>query len=122
MGALLDELVSEIKGKDIDQQVREICDIITDQEKDTLENEEHLPIGPNIFLALNCPGRVQDEIGFLTLERELQGEYIVGFWGLTPKIKNDKLRRYRTWSVKEVNSKRIIQKFAEKLKYLRGEL
>lgn len=122
MGALLDELIVEIKGKEIDQQVREICDIIFEQEKDTIENKDYLPIGPNIFLALNCPGRIKDELGFLTLEREIQGEYVVGFWGITPKLKNDKLKRYRTWIIKEVNSKRIIRAFAEKLKYVRGEL
>ena len=122
MGALLDELVNEIKGKDIDQQVKEICDIIIEQEKDSVKDEEYLPSGPNIFLALNCPGRVKDEIGFLTLERELQGEYVIGFWGIKPKIKNDKLRRYKTWIIKEVNSKRIIRAFAEKLKYVRGDL
>ena len=121
MGQLLDELVNEIKGKDIDQQVREICDMIADQEKETMENEEHLPTSPNIFLALNCPGRTKHEIAFLTLERELQGEYVIGFWGIMPKIKDDKIKRYRMWSVKEVNSKRIIKAFAEKLKYVRGE-
>jgi len=121
MGALLDELVNEIKDKDLDQQVREICDAIIEQEKDSIEYEEYLPIGPNIFIALNCPGRTKKEIGFITLERELQGEYIIGYWGVIPTIKDDKLRRYKTWSIKEVNSKRIIRAFAEKLKYVRGE-
>jgi len=121
MGKLLDEIIGELKGKDIDQQVKEICDEITEQEKDSIENEEFLPVGPNIFLALSCPGRIKGEVGFLTLERELVDEYLVGFWAITPKIPNDKLKRYRTWSVKEVNCKRIIRAFAERLKYVRGE-
>ncbi len=122
MGALLDEIVSELKGKEIDQQVREICDKIWEEEKDGIENDKYLPIGPNIFLALSCPGRVKGEVGFLTLERELEGEYLAGFWAITPKKRDDTLKRYRTWIIKEVNCIRIVKAFASKLKYVRGEI
>jgi len=121
MGQILDDIVKDLKGLEIDQQVKDICDKIWEEEKDEISHPDLMPIGPNIFLALSCPGRTKDEISFLTLERELDGEYVAGFWAINIKKKNDFMKRYRTWSIKEVNCIRIIKAYAKKLKYTKGQ-
>jgi len=127
MGVLLDELIAEIKNEELDQQVREICEKIWIQETEGMKKpqlktiQDLQPDGPNIFLSLPCPGRIKKEIAFLTLEREMIGEYVVGFWAKSTVKPNDVMKRYRLWKVKEVNSPRIIKAFAEKLKYVRGK-
>lgn len=125
MGNLLDEAIELVKGKEIDQQVKEICDQIIEQETEPnglMPMNELMPIGPNIFLAINCPGRIKQEIAFLTLEREMLGQYIIAFWAKNINNKDDILKRYRVWSIMEISCKQIIKSFAEKLKYVRGDI
>lgn len=121
MGELLDELLKEIvvKDKKLDQQVIELCETIWNQEKDTIPENivSIIPQGSNILLALPCPGLLKGDIAFLTLEREMKETYVAGMW----VIKKDKLMRSKVWNIKEVNCKRILTKYAEILKYLKGE-
>ena len=122
MGAILDDIVKDLKGLEVDQQVKDICDKIWEEEQGDMDHLDLRPDGPNIFLALNCPGRTKDEVAFLTLERELEGEYVAGFWAINIKRKEDVIKRYKTWSIKEANCIRIIKAYAKKLKYYKGIL
>jgi len=119
MGQILDEIMSEIKDQSFDQQVIELCEMIFNQEKEDISEEvlSALPTGPNIILALPCPGLLKGDGAFLTLEREMSEHYIVGHW----LFKSSKLMRSKIWEVKEVNSKRVLRRYAEILKYLKGE-
>ena len=67
---ILQTLLNEIKSKDLTQQVREICEKIYEEEKVKFQYPEIEPIGPNIFLAVEVPGKTDSQIGYLTLERE----------------------------------------------------
>lgn len=121
MGEILDELFKEIckdKDKKLDQQVIELCETIWNQEKDDIESDiiNIIPQGPNILLALPCPGLLKEDIAFLTLEREMKETYVAFLW-----LMKTKLMRSKMWEIKEVNSKRILTRYAEILKYLKGE-
>jgi len=125
---ILDTLLSEIKSSDLTQQVREICDQITKQEKDKQEYPELAPSGPTVFLSLEAPGRNNKEIGFLTLEREDEEVYIIVYHSLE-KNRIDEIdiersaapRRRKAWVINEVKAAKILTTYAKKLKMLRGD-
>jgi len=132
MGALLEEILSEVKESEVDEQVRIICDKIMEEEKEGFKYPDEIMKGPNIFLCLEIPGRNKREIGFLTLEREAVETYLIGSWvrfkpkkeDKKPKEDSDKkppLKRVKAWAVKYDTPKKIIKEYAEKLKYVRGE-
>ena len=132
MGALLDEILSEVKESITDEQVRIICDKIMEEEKNEFKYPDEVLKGPNIFLCLEIPGRNKKEIGFLVLEREAVESYIVGRWvrfkpkkeAKNPEKDPDKkppLKRVDAWPIKYDTPKKIIKEYAEKLKYVRGE-
>jgi len=118
MGQILDEILAEIKSKPFDQQVIELCEMIMNQEKEEITEEvlKMAPDGPNIMLALPCPGMLKNDVAFLTLEREMSESYIVGHW-----LIKERPVRAKVWEVKEVNSKRVLRRYASILKYLKGE-
>jgi len=120
MGEIFDELLKEIgKNKTLEQQVIELCEAIWKQEKEEINVNviEGMPEGPNIMLVLPCPGMLKGEVAYLTLERDIQESFIAGLW----VNKNGKLLRSQIWGIKEVNCQRVLKKYAEILKYLKGE-
>jgi len=117
---ILETLLSEIKSNDVDQQVREICDKIFDEEKRKIENFSDLPKGPNTFLALEVPGRTKYEVSFLTLEREMSSQYMIVLWTASRRSL-DKMRKSKTIMIKENESSRIIKEYVKVLKFMKGE-
>lgn len=118
---IIDELLKEIPSNELDQQIREICNKIIEEEKDKLEYE--CMSGPNVFLSLPCQGTFEKEIGCVCLEREMKGEFVVSFW---TKLKSSKgsFKKYKTWACPNSldNTDKILKFYAEKLKYLKGDI
>lgn len=120
MGIILDELLESITTDDVAEQLRQVCDRITEEE--ILNPGSYLgPTGANIFLSL--PAQVEAPIRhFVCLEREAAGEYIVSHW--TRKVKQGSpLNRLKVWPVrsKEDTTVKILKRFAEQLKFVKGE-
>jgi hypothetical protein len=124
---ILDILLSEITSSDLTQQVREICDQITNQEKDNQQYPYLTPKGSMVFLSLEAPGRNDKEIGFLVLEREDEEVYIIVYQTLEKyRINSEKPdespppRRRKVWVIQELKAEKILTSYAAKLKMLRG--
>lgn len=124
---VLNDILKEIKTTDLTQKVREFCDIITNEEKGKAKFPALLPKGPNIFLSLEVPGRSDKEIGFLTLEREGEEEYLIVYHTLEKyRVSSDQEdqippRRRKVWPVSENKAEKILTQFAKTVKLLRGE-
>lgn len=118
---VIDEILKEagIEKSILDDQVRQICDQIFDEEKGNMEHFRDLPKGPNIFLPIECPGRTDYEIAFLTLERESPGEFFMGLWVKEKKTEKGP-KRIQTWPIKEASANKIMQEYAKRLRFLRG--
>lgn len=123
---LLSELIESMKSNDIDnlQQIRELCDKISEEEQSNIEHTHHLPVGPNIFLALEVPGRTNKEVAYLTLERESDDLYLAIFYTLPlSKIRSvdASIKRQRVWEIEDHRPGTILTDYARLYKFLRGE-
>lgn len=125
---ILEDIIKEIKTSDLTEQVRTICEEIYNEEKSNFKFPEVEPIGSNIFLSIEIPGKTNKEVGYLSLEREGEEEYVAVFSTIETKriIKGDyenspSLRRQKTWEINENKAEKIITKFAKIYKSLRGE-
>ncbi|MFW9871822.1 MAG: hypothetical protein ACFFG0_01885 [Candidatus Thorarchaeota archaeon] len=124
---ILEQLLSEIKTPDLTQQVREICDKITEQEQSKQEYTNLTPKGATVFLSLEAPGRNDKEVGFLSLEREDEETYVIVYHTIEKhRIDPDdpeliSPRRRKVWVVNEIKAEKILTAYAKKLKMLRGE-
>lgn len=125
---ILQKVLSEIKTSDLTQQVREICDQITEQEEANQKYPELAPKGATIFLSVEAPGRNDKEIGFLTLEKEDEETYVIVYHTIEKyRINHEHIeetpppRRRKVWIVQEVKAEKILVSYAKKLKMLRGE-
>jgi len=119
---IIDKILEEagIEKSVLDNQIRQLCDQIFDEEKGKMEYYQELPEGPNIFLPVECPGRTANEIAFLTLERESPGEFFMGLW-VKEKKTEKKVKRIQTWAIKESTANKIMQEYAKRLRFLRGK-
>jgi len=123
---ILRELIEQMKSnkKDNLQQIRELCDRIMQEEKSNITHESHLPVGPNIFLALEVPGRNSKEVAYLTLERETEDLYLAVLYTIPLmllKIPTSGLRRQMVWEIEDHRPEKILTEYAKHYKYLRGE-
>jgi len=123
---ILTKLIKQMKveGKDELQQIRELCDIILEEEIKTIEHDSHVPVGPNIFLALEVPGRNDKEVAYLTLERETENTYMVALYTISiSQLSNPDsgLKRQKVWVIDEQRPEKILTGYAKQYKYLRGE-
>lgn len=124
---VLQQLLSEIKDDSNCEQVRQLCDAIIKEEQKSFQYPQTLPKGPNLFLVLEVPGRIKDEIGYLALERESEELWISVLFTTTKKEfalreKNaPSLKRTRTWEIKDSRPEKILTEFAKRYKFLRGE-
>ncbi len=121
---LLKQLLTNIitPKAELTQQVRELCDIITKEESSKIIYPELLPQGPNVFLSLEVSGRYKTEVGFITLERESEEEYVVVYHTLE-KLRIDKEnpippRRRKVWTINENKAEKILIRFASVFKML----
>lgn len=118
---ILNELLKEVPSSELDQQIKEVCNIIIEEEKDNLEYE--CLKGPNIFLSLPCKGTFEKEIGCLCLEREMKGEFVVSLWTkLKTSSGNFKKHKVYNYSKSFNTAEKILKFYAETLKYLKGEI
>jgi hypothetical protein len=112
---ILEQILEEIEPVILDEQVREICDRIIDEEK---EENYCGPDGPNVFLSLEA-FKTEKEHTFLCLEREEVGKFII-----TKYVKTSltgPLKRVQVWEIKEDKANKIIRAYAQKMRYIKGE-
>lgn len=126
MKTIISQLLEEIESKELDNQITELCDLISDEEQDSINHKNYAPVGPNIFLSLEIPGTIQKEIAFLCLEREFKENYIVSLWtGFLPKLKlneSERLKKIRIWNINDLTTpEKILSKYAKIMKYMKGE-
>ena len=123
MGLLQDIIENMNKDeKDKLQQIRELCDQISEEE--TIEHESKLPAGPNIFLSLEVPGRNDKEVAYLTLERESEDLYLAVLYTIaTTQLSNPDsgLKRQRVWTIEDHRPEKILTEYAKQYKFLRGK-
>ena len=117
----LDRLISEIKSSDMTQQIREMCDIIMEEEASRMPSVQYAPKGPNKFITLQVPGFLKKEIGFLTLERETEEDYVGVFWTFRLDKKDKPPRKSKVHKIEGNTAKKIIYQFAKLVKFYRGE-
>lgn len=125
---ILDELIKEAGTSDLTEQIRSICEKIYNEEKPTFQYPEVEPKGPNIFLAVEVPGKTDRQTGFLTLERESEEDYVVVFYmvDINKIVKGSKEesvspRKIKAWEVSEIYADKILTRFAKICKTLRGK-
>jgi len=123
---ILQELLDQIKGSDLIEKLKTICDQIYKEESQKIINASVLPKGPNIFLSLEVPGRTQNEIAFLTLEREMDSTFIVVLYVVNKldfikkKPEEISLKKTKVWEVKEDKPEKILAVYARQYNFLRG--
>jgi hypothetical protein len=123
---VLEELLSQIKSDSIIEKIKTICDKIYQEEKGKITHPSVMPNGPNIFLSLEVPGRMQNEIAFLTLERELETQFIVVLYSINKtdfakkKIDEISYKKAKVWEVKEEKPEKILAFYARQYSFLRG--
>jgi len=118
---ILEELMDEIDSEEVSQQLRELCDKVFDEESKHIEHLTDLPKGPNIFIALEVPGRTRDEVAFLSLDRELPENYIIVLWTKRKKLTDAALRKTKTWEINESKTDRIFKEYIRLVKFMKGE-
>lgn len=119
---VIETILEEIESSSIDQQIKELCDKIMEEENKDLPLPEYVPDGPNIFLTVEVPGKNKRELAFLCLERETPEKYIIVLWSVLKKDPtSDKLRKRKVWEIKEVKPNKILKEYAKIIKFMRGE-
>lgn len=118
--SIIDELLKEIESDGIDQQVKELCNKIAAEEMDGFKNLDLMPQGPNIFLAIETPGRTKREVAFLCLERELSHSYIITYWNKLDSSSGE-LKKSKVWEIGETEPNKILREFAKRIKFMKGE-
>ena len=127
---ILQKLLKELESTDDAlEKIRSLCDQIYDQEIGNIKHESILPTGPNILLSLEVPGRIKDEIAFLSLERESEDLYLAVLFITTEKelqksiVRKDSpsIKRQRVWQINDHRPTQILTEYAKRYKFLRGE-
>jgi hypothetical protein len=122
--SVLQEVIKGLKTEDRTQIIRELCDKIQEEEKSSIEHISNLPKGPNVFLALEVPGRNLKEVAFLSLEREPEDVYIAVLSSISKsKLSSEEavLKRQKVWMLPDGKAEFILTQYAKTYKYLRGE-
>lgn len=124
--SILQELLNTIKSDDLAEQVKTICDQIFKEEEKHIAHKDLLPKGANIFLSLEVPARIQNEIAFLTLQREGPKEFIIILHTVNKidytKKKLDELsyKKAKVWEIAEDKPEKILAAYARQYKFSRG--
>ena len=123
---ILQELLAEIKSDDFSEQIKTICDKIFKEEESNITHKDLLPKGANIFLSLEVPPRIQNEIAFLTLEREGPKEFISILYTVNKleyikkKLEELSYKKTKVWEINEDKPEKILTAYARQYKILRG--
>lgn len=118
----LDKIIAEIPASNMTQVIREMCDVIMKEELKLMKNMKHAPKGPNKFLILEVPGFLKREIGFITLERESEEDYIGVYWSFRLGKADDRpARKIKVHKIEGNSAKKIMYQFAKLVKFYRGE-
>ena len=117
----LDKILSEIPSSDMTQQVREMCDLIMFEETPKMNFKQYAPKGPNKFIILEVGGILRNEIGFLTLERESEEDYVGIYWSFRIDKKDKPPRKTKVHKIEGNTAKKIMYQFAKLVKFYRGE-
>lgn len=116
---ILQELLEKVQKSEIVEQVRIICDKMMEEESISLEDKEYVPKGGNIFLTVKVPPVLsKNEIAFLTLEREFKDHFVACLYN---SLSESKIRKIKSWEIKEAKPEKILTKYVEILNHLRGE-
>jgi len=118
---VLDQLISEVESSDMTQQIREMCDIVMKEETPRMKHLEYAPKGPNKFLILEVKGMLRKEIGFLTLERESEEDYVGVLWTFRLDKKDKPPRKSKVHKIEGNTAKKVIYQFAKLVKFYKGE-
>jgi hypothetical protein len=121
---LLQETIKNLKSDDDAEKIKLLCDQISKEEKEFIDHPERLPYGPNIFLSLEVPGRMSQEVAYLTLEREGVDFYLAVLYTLPlSQIKNVDVgvKKQRVWQIEDHRPEKVLTGYAKVIKYLRGE-
>lgn len=117
----LDKIISEIPSTDMTQQIREMCDTIMKEETPKMKHMKYAPKGPNKFLILEVSGMLRKEIGFLTLERENEEDYVGVYWVFRLDKSDKPARKTKVHVIGGNTAKKIMYQFAKLVKFYRGE-
>jgi len=117
----LDQIIEEIPPSNITQVVRELCDIIMKEEVPRMKNMKSAPKGPNKFLILEVPGFLKREIGFLSLEREAEEDYLGVYWTFRLGKAGAYPKKVKVHKIEGNTAKKIMYQFAKLVKFYRGE-
>lgn len=120
MGTILNELLNETSKSEFDEQLKIICDKIMEEEINSFKNPDEKPKGANIFLSIQFYNKL-NEINFLCLEREMRKTYIISIWSKRKISSKNSIARRKSFEVTEYKIEKILNKFAEILKDLKGE-
>jgi len=117
----LDKIISEIPASDMTQQIREMCDLIIGEETHGMRYQQYARKGPNKYLNLEVGGLLKKEIGFLTLERESEEDYVGVYWVFRLDKKDKPPRKSKVHKIEGNTAKKIMYQFAKLVKFYRGE-
>lgn len=117
----LDKIISEIPSSDMTQQIREFCDIIMKEELPRMHNIQYAPKGPNKFIIIEVEGFLKKEIGFISLEREGEEDYIGVYWTYRLDKKHKAPRKNKVHKIEGNSAKKIMYQFAKLVKFYRGK-
>ena len=126
MGVLRD-LLKELKGDTNLEKMRQMCDRIANEERENIKHVHILPKGPNLFVVLEVPGRIKEEIAYLALERESEDVWLSVLFTTTVKefTFRDRtppsIKRQRVWEINDSRPEAILTEYAKRYKFLRGE-
>lgn len=118
---ILDQIINEIPASDLTQQVRELCDIIMKEEVPNMTHYDLAPKGPNKFITIQVGGFLKNDIGFLTLEREGEEDYVCVYWSLRVDKKHKPPLKKKVHTIEGNTAKKIMYQFAKLVKFYRGD-
>lgn len=127
--SILSDLISNMKTDDIVEQMRILTERIFEEESPSMEYIDYRPQGANMFLALQVPGEITYDVGYLCLERDNEDLWLVSFW-TTPlrqikqAIEEEKrvfLRKKKIQEIKDHRPEKILTKYAQIFKFYHGE-
>lgn len=121
---ILGDVIKELGENNLTLQVKKICEKINIEENKNCKHQEKLPTGPNTFLSIEIPGIRNNQISYLSLDREDEEIYLIVLWSIQSKLYNDvtkNIRKTKVWEIHENKAEKILIQFAKKVKLLRGE-